>query len=103
MKRSTQASPRRGRAARPPMSPQEAALFNALVLLTTRDGQPPTRDELAEVIGCVRSGNTHRLVAGLIQKGWVRNVRRERGLVAVRGPNVLVRRGQGPATAGEDN
>lgn len=54
----------------------------ALAHLKRRPGS--SRDEIAQAIGCRRDGNTHRIIAGLIAKGLVRNTRRERGLEIVK-------------------
>ncbi len=61
------------------LTPQERA---ALAHLKRRPGS--SRDEIAAAIGCTRGGNTHRIVQGLIDKGFVRNTRRVRGLDVVK-------------------
>lgn len=68
---------------RKPLTPREAQALDALRALARRKGEPPTRDELFAELGLVRSGNTHRIVFGLVAKGYVRNTQRTRGLQVV--------------------
>ncbi len=68
---------------RKPLTPREAEALAALRTLAKRKGEPPTREELFAELCLVGSGNTHRIVYGLVHKGYVRNTRRQRGLQVV--------------------